>query len=179
MIKSRKSEDFQDPKNQGFLRTRKAQEEMTGFIVIILLIAVILIGAMIFFVRPKQQVTELKSVEATQLLSSILGYTASDCSNKDIKDVIRDCNSGKSCGQQNACIFLNSTVPAIMNASIGQVSKEKAIHGWKFTALDIAANQTILNLSKGSLNGSMIGASYIIAMPDINVELRLYYNQTA
>lgn len=151
---------------------------MMGFIVIIVIVAVVIVGAMFFMLRPKSTSIELKSTQAQQLLASTLSYTASECSNKELKDIVRHCleQQMQQCGKENTCDYLNRTVQGILDAAIGKVSSDKAVHGYKFMATKIDTNETFV-LSKGQVNGSMIGASYIVPMPETRIELKLYYTQ--
>jgi hypothetical protein len=147
---------------------------MTGFIIIIVIIAVIIIGSMFFFLRPRHT-TSLESTKAVQLLNSMMSYSVSACSGSPpMSDVVRMCNNMEDCSGSSSCDVLNNTVTAILRTSIGELQIGE-VRGWSFRAKSNETGSLIREFSEGRTNGSMIGASYIIPMPDIVVDLKIYY----
>jgi hypothetical protein len=88
------------------MKSRKAQEEMVGFVLIMLIVAVIFLVFLTIFVRRGITNTDVESLEVSHFLDSILEYTT-DCSLDqgvpytylNVGDLFRECtdNNFKNC----------------------------------------------------------------------------------
>lgn len=102
--------------------SKKAQEEMVGFVLVVVLVAVIfliLIG--VFIRRPPAQPQQ--STEISQFLSAMMEYTSScsldtGFSYKKLGALADDCNSGKTCASgKTACEVLEETSKSLIESS--------------------------------------------------------------
>ena len=111
--------------NQSVKMNKKAQEEMVGFVLIMLVVAVILLVFLgIYLSGNKQESTE--SAEIAQFLGAAFEYTT-DC-NRDagynpyrINDLIKECgsNEGKLCqgSSRNVCQALGDNLKNLIESS--------------------------------------------------------------
>ncbi len=157
--------------------TKRAQEEIIGFVLIIILVAVI---ALVFLVISLRKPAEINSnVEVKNFLHSSMLYTTS-CykSNEvvyDFQDLIKACYENKKClNEEDSCDILNSTaVKLIDNAfSIGEENKYKA-YIFKIQQ----ENSSFFYLSKGNMTYNRNGYETYIPYSEGNlyVSMELSY----
>ena len=100
------------------MNKRKAQEEMVGFALIMIIVAVIIMVFIgISFSKPKKE--EIGSYEVESFLQALLQHNT-DCEDNfralDIRDAIFECRRGGNCiDGRDVCDVLNNTVKSIIN----------------------------------------------------------------
>lgn len=96
---------------------RKGQEEIVGFVVVVVLISIVGLIFLVFSLRPSVETRESVTVE--QFLGSAMEYT-SDCSLNGrefikIKQLINECNQESYCVDgKSSCEVLNQTMGEII-----------------------------------------------------------------
>ncbi len=141
---------------------KKGQEEMVGFILIIVIVAVILLIFLGFALRNSKD-TEIKSYEVQGFLQSVLQYT-SDCEDAlgflSIQDLIFSCDRGGECSDGSACEVLNSTLKEISEES-WNVREGSYIKGYEFKIVpeDAEIGTGIFWLEQGNVTKNYRGAS--------------------
>lgn len=136
----------------------KGQEEMVGFALIIIIVAVILLVFLSFSLRNRQESVE--SYEVDSFIQSFLQYTT-DCRNNfeylSIQDMIFECSNGKSCSdERSSCEVLDYEMKGILGRS-WKVGEESFIKGYE---LKITSNEEeILNLVEGNVTKNSKGSS--------------------
>lgn len=140
------------------MKRKKAQEEMVGFALIIIVVAVILLIFLGFALR-KQQKEIVESYEVESFIQAFLQYTT-DCRDNleylSIQKLIFDCYGGEMClDGRSACDALNSTLKEILEES-WKVEGDRPVKGYE---LKIASDEEeILLITKGNLTGNSKGA---------------------
>ena len=92
---------------------RKGQEEIVGFVAIVVLVAVI--GLVLLGLALRQKPSESSSTEVYQLLESMMEVT-SDCSldfngNARVRDLFEPCSKNNVCNDgQDTCMVLNESI---------------------------------------------------------------------
>jgi hypothetical protein len=159
----------------GILKNNKAQEEIVGFAVIVIIVSIILAFFLIFSLSNK---TQTESYEAASFLQSSLQYTSScvdNFENLPVQSLIISCYRQEKCqDEQDACAVLNSTLNEILEKS-WQVGEEFPIKGYK---LEIASgDEQIFLAEKGNATGSYKGAQQVIPEGDLTIQVlfRAYY----
>lgn len=149
-------------------QNKKAQEEITGFVLVIVLVAVIfmvLLGIMLRTYRPD---TSSQSLEYSQFLSSAMEVN-SDCvvyspAYAKIADLIGYCIDSQQCQDgNNSCKVLNYTVSTMLKDSI-KYGPENNIKGYDLSMIYesnlSSSTKNLLNITKGVCNSTFIGATY-------------------
>jgi len=170
------------------LKGKKAQEEILGFVLIILLV---IVGGVIFLaITLNKPVEEQQSLEAENLLQTVLSYTT-NCAIQfepqydSIQDLIGDCYSGFSCSNlgANSCEVLNSSLNSILTASLGNVEilKTSKITAYTFEikAEDNSSISSIPVIFSGNCTNKLeYGASQPIETNSgkLNIFLKLCYS---
>lgn len=148
----------------SFLTSRKAQEEIVGFVVIVLLVVVI---GVIFLVLSLDNPASIeKSKDISRLLDSVMEYS-SECTHdnynvnyRNVRDLLKSCYSeaGKKCSDgKEVCSVLNETLKGIFDDSLG-IGEESKKKGYLFRA-EFSLNATengkeILRLGKGNCSSN-------------------------
>lgn len=102
------------------IKNKRAQEEIVGFALIIIMVAVILVVLLGFYLKSTKK-QSVQSYEADSFLQSALQFTT-DCSDNreslSIQKVILKCVSRERCDdERDACAVLDSTLNSILAES--------------------------------------------------------------
>jgi hypothetical protein len=160
------------------IKDRKSQEEMVGFVLIIVLVAVIVLVFLAISIRKNTKVEESRDVE--NFMHSSLLFTSS-CKPRqgevyDLRDLIVACYNNEKClSGEEACKILNSTFIGLIENSfqIGEEAKYKA-----YELKVYKENKNILYLSKGNFSVNKLGPRVPVPVSpgeDINLDIKLYY----
>ena len=102
--------------------SKKAQEEMVGFALILIILAVVLV-IFLSFSQNKSERDPIESFKATSFVQSILDYTT-DCGiyyesdYASVRELLRECSKDKDCyDERPACEVLNQTIFEILDVS--------------------------------------------------------------
>ena len=167
----------------------KAQNEIVGFVLIIIIVSVIGVIFLSLMIGRGEPIRQ-ESVQISNLLSASMYYT-SDCAinyipnYKDGQDLIKSCwNNEKCLDDTMACEALNSTMKKLISESL-DVSSNKPNKAFKLTIYykDLEKelpDEIILETQEGDYNNcsSEIGGSHSIPISGItpgliNVELEV------
>jgi len=96
---------------------KKAQMEVIGLVIIVILILVGVLMFVRFVVLAPQssQKTTIESLEANNLLSALLKTTICEIS---VLDAIKECQQATTICNQNACTYTEDKIQEIMEASL-------------------------------------------------------------
>jgi len=139
---------------------KKAQEEMVGFVLIIILVSVILLVFLGFSLRSPQK-EAVESYEVDSFIQGFLQYTT-DCADSyepnyfSVQDLIFECNSEEVClNGRESCDVLSSTLSGIVEES-WKTGEERPVKGYE---LRIVSNEikNILLIEEGNLTGNSKG----------------------
>lgn len=145
---------------------KKAQEEMVGFALIMIIVAVILVIFLSFSLR-KSQRDLVESYEVDSFLQAALQYTT-DCEDYlehlSLRELIFSCNSNEKClDGRNACEVLNSTWYTLLDSS-WPVGENRPVKGFEFNIHSYssrgeeAEGQEIISFNKGNITANSKGA---------------------
>lgn len=185
MIKDMKKIKMQ--KINKVLKNKHAQEEILGFVLIILIVVVAAVFLLAMSLnKPAEQ---KESTEARNLLQSVLAYTT-NCAVRyepeyySIQDLISSCYSGENCENLGltSCEVLNSTLLGLFSSGLGnlEVLKVSRINAYSFSAVT-EDNSTLISVSAGNCSFSEYGAYQPIETSGgkINIFLKLCYGSNA
>ena len=161
------------------IKGKKAQEEMVGFAMIIIIVAVILLVVLgISLNKPKTQGVE--SYEVESFIQAFLQHTT-ECSTNfgvsynDISNMITECEFEQTCeDERDACEVLNSTLKDLLKKS-WQVGENRPVKGY---ILNITSDgNSILSISEGNKTPNYKAGvqSFPKRGVNYNVEFRAYY----
>ncbi len=112
---------------------KKAQTEIFGLVVIVILLAIGLLFAVIILTKtPTREVQRVKeSVQAANFLNTIMGTTSQGCSKRSARELLQNCALATSdwigatqCENgQNTCELLQSMTSRMLNQTLGKWGK--------------------------------------------------------
>jgi len=156
---------------------KSGQEEIVGFAIILILIAVIFI-VFLGLGKSDAQKQELEDFETTSFLSAMLETTTTCEKNGDflsVKDLIFECPNYYFClDGNNSCEVLNETVEEILEVS-WDVSEESSVKGYDF---EIFVNdEERIKFVQGNITKAYKGASqnYAKTIDSADIYLKIYY----
>ncbi len=166
-------------------KNKKAQEEIFGFVIIVLIIMIIGLIFFAFSLRRASEAIEPETAQLDDLLQASLSYTT-DCriaaENQSIRDLIKKCYNapiGK-CENNNikVCDNLNENLENMLNSLLGK--KEEIAHAYVHGyILNISNSEQISLIEEGNLTGNYFASSVPIPSlrgENIWVELKFYYS---
>jgi len=159
----------------NFVSCKRSQEEMVGFAMIVIIVAVIILIFINFSIR-KEVKEPVESYEVENFIQVVLQYT-SECEDYmgylPLQKVIIKCNDYEKClDGKEACEVLNETLT--------QITEE----GWKFGNNSLTkgyylnitdGEKTILFLERGNTTSNYKGATQILGKDNLQVKFTSYY----
>ena len=158
---------------------KKAQQEMVGFVLIVVL--VMLVALIFFILMVRKPVVQPTSIEVENLLSSVMSYT-SGCAVKfepqydTIRDLAKSCYNKERCANLDvdACQYLEEQLKGIM----AELMKTEAdISGFKLVVAERLpsgqVNPAFLNVTSATCVGRTAGAEEAIPAQNQDVLVRL------
>jgi hypothetical protein len=139
------------------MRKNRAQEEMVGFVLIVILIAII--GLVFLAINLSKKPEKVRSKELESFIQASMRYS-SECFSRpeiryDLKDLISACYSKETClNNRTACNVLNETLTGILRSSF-KPGEEMPVKAYIFEAFDREANKTIIRLEEGRCTGTI------------------------
>ena len=137
---------------------KKAQEELVGFGLIMMVVAIILLVFLSLALKnPEKEAVE--SYETDSFIQSMLQFHT-DCEDYagplDIKDLIFSCDTRESClDGRFSCDVLNSTLREILESS-WKISEDGPVRGYELGVLINSVE--ILNIQEGNLTNIYRGS---------------------
>ncbi len=123
------------------MKNTRGQEEIVGFVAVVVLIAVVALVFLAFSLR--SPIEKRESVTIAQFLESAQEYTT-ECALRFVPDYARleelfgACREGKTCvNGEDTCDVLNQTVKALVEAGL-RPGADRPLKGYEFQAVYLA-----------------------------------------
>ncbi|GBE19977.1 MAG TPA: hypothetical protein ENG87_04130 [Candidatus Pacearchaeota archaeon] len=155
---------------------KRAQEEMVGFALIIIVVAVILLIFLSFSLRDSKKET-VESYEIESFINAFLQHTT-DCgsyrtSHLSIRELIFDCNSNEKClDERDTCEVLNSTLVEILDEN-WKIGEDRPIKGYELKILRNSAVSMVIQ--KGDITKNYKGDFVDLGKASTEVYFTAYY----
>ena len=159
---------------------KKAQEEMVGFAIIIVIVAVIILVFLGVALNRPQTTTGVESYEVQSFISASLEHTT-DCSTDfelsydSVGDLITECDFEQTCHDgRMACGVLDSTLKDILESS-WKTGEDRPVKGY---VLNITSDDdSILSVSEGNITSNYKGNVQDLSRRGslYSLEFKVYY----
>ena len=155
------------------IKSKKSQEEMVGFALIVILVTIILLVFLFFSLRtPQKELVE--NYEVDNFMQALL-YTTTDCRDNieylSVEDLIYACNDNENClDERDSCEVLNSTLQNLITEGWGVGDRYL---GYNFNIK--SDNSAIFSLKQGNSTNNWKNAHIPLGRDDINVTMSVYY----
>jgi competence protein ComGC len=152
----------------GIRKSKKAQEEIVGFVLVVVIVAVIFLVFLGITIRQKSPVTQRESGDVSQFIGSMMEYTTdcaitSDSAYISLGDAVRECYSGSVCrNSERSCDTLNRTLQGAIESN-WKMGPDRPIKGYIFNSTYVSGNilRGILTIKKGNCTAERIGGEYL------------------
>ena len=146
-------------------KNKKAQEEMVGFALIIVLVAVIFIVFIASYIKKSPEITE--DYKANSFVQALLQYTTNceeeNLNNLTVQKLIFKCHEGNPCYYRtinsykplDSCKVLNDTIKNIIKES-WKVGPKNPVKGYSFI-INVSETEQLLNLVGGVVTNNYRG----------------------
>lgn len=158
--------------------SRKAQEEMIGFALIIILVAVIMLVFLGFSLRTEQK-ENVESYEVESFLQSMLQYTT-QCENNieklSVRKLIFSCLNREQClNEEDSCLVLETELDNMLKES-WKIGEERPVKGYELNIIT-EQNEAILNLKQGEITEGSKGSNqeFFRSNTLIKIMFKVYY----
>ena len=180
------------------IKRKRAQEEMIGFVAVLVLIAIIFLAFIGFSTRQKPPETGKEINTASNLLGAMLDATT-DCAVSfepefsTVRDLIKDCYYKSKClNGRDACQYLMEVVEGMLVAAEGDLSmeRERQFNYFEFNAsYAISPQQTferrpsadLVYVKRGKCSGISVGTQQFMDLisdsGQLDVSLVLCYGK--
>jgi hypothetical protein len=159
---------------------KKAQEEIAGFAIILVLLGIILLAFLAASLKKPEKDT-LENYEAGNFLQSVLQQTTRCKINeeyKDIQDLIFECDKRSICENTNtlSCIVLENTLREIVKESWRLEGEDPPYTGYDLAIL-LNGENLIDTIVEGETSGNNYGSGQDFSKPgeEIVIYFTLYY----
>ena len=157
------------------LKLKRGQEEIIGFVLIIVLVSVI---ALVFLaINLRKPAERIQSDEVNNFLQASMRYST-DCFTsrelrQNLQEVIALCSRNQQCLDDiNSCSELNRTFRKLLDES-WRPSKESPVKSYSLKVYSQETNQTILSMNSGNCSGIRISGDKNIPTESIRMELEI------
>ena len=147
---------------------KRAQEEIVGFVLVVVIVAVIFLIFLGLTIRQKSPITQKESRDVSEFLESMMDYTSkcavvSDKAYVSLGMLERECYSGSSCrAGDNACSVLTRTIQEAVESN-WKMGADRPVKGYIFNATysSDALSKNVILLTKGNCTNERIGAEHL------------------
>ena len=160
------------------LKSKRSQEEMVGFVLIVLMIVIILLIFLGFSIRNSEK-EGVEDYEVKNFIQAFLHYT-SDCRNnlkfRSILELISDCKNNEECqDKRDSCDVLEKTLKELIEES-WKTGENLPVKGY-FLNITLDNEELIPIIKKGNTSLEYKGASegFNTGGRDMKIYFRVYY----
>ena len=195
-----KNKKAQEEKITNFpkLTSKRAQEEIVGFALIIIIVSIVIVSFLAFSLS-KPQKDMVESYEVQSFIQSVLQYTT-DCEETyydleyfSVQDLIFECLEENTCNNEiDSCVVLNTTLQEILDVSwdvgadfptkgyelkINAMEESDTSGGNTDSVFAETSDSEIIFLSKGNSTNQYKGSSqdFVKSGDSIEISFKAYY----
>ena len=159
------------------MKSKRGQQEIVGFVLIVVLVVV---GLMVFLIISLRDSDEQeKSVEVGNMLDAIMKHTT-ECAvvyepdYDSFEDLFKSCHEGDQCSNLglSACDYLNESLAAVLDGMFATEAKVVA-YQVDFLVKDDAGEDGILRILEGNCTGSVSSAQRSVVSHSDSLVIRL------
>ena len=157
---------------------KKGQQEIVGFVLIVVLVVVGLMVFLLISVRdsPEQE----KSVEVGNMLDSLMKHTT-ECAivyepdYDDFEDLFKSCHQGDGCSNLgvDACDYLNESLRAVLEGMFATESSRVTAYQLDFFVKDDNGEEGLLRIFEGNCTGAVSSAQRSIVSSSNDLIIRM------
>lgn len=157
------------------IKYNKGQEEMIGFALIIIIVAVILLVFLTLSLRNKSK-EGVESYEVESFIQAVLQYTtecrdSNDLEFLSIQKLIFDCSNEEQClDERNSCEVLNSELANIIEES-WQVGEDRPVKGYSLKITENEVEEVLPVIEQGNITANYKTGVQDFSKPGKTIEI--------
>ncbi len=158
-------------------KNKRGQEEMIGFVVIIILLVVIGLVFLGFSMRQKPKEIQHQESQMLDTMQAMLTFSA--CGD-NVRELIKECYYGGTCNDEDACLYAKELLQDMLDKTQGTDIANSFVRGYILNVTVLSEPpRTLFFLTKGNLSGNYYSGSIPIQASgqDIDFNLRFYYSE--
>ena len=157
------------------MKNRRGQQEMVGFVLIVILVVV---GLMVFLIISLNDAPEHeKSVEVGNMLEAMMKHTT-DCAivyepdYDDFEDLFKSCYQGDQCSNlgKSSCDYLNESLRGVLN---GMFATEATVGAYEVDFFVKDVPEGLLHIFEGNCTGSVSSAQRSVVSGSESLIIRM------
>jgi hypothetical protein len=162
---------------RGFIWKKYGQEEMIGFVLILVIVAVIFLVLLGIGLRRPAAEQSVESREVDSFLRAMLGYTTACAlgfpeNYQEIQDLIVACKEGRQCiDGRMSCEALDEDIKQIMQES-WPASEERPVKGYAVEV--VFGDEQILSIQNGNITKQYLAPNQALA-DETGVVVYIYF----
>ena len=159
------------------MKNKTGQQEMVGFVLIVILVVVGLMVFLVISIRGSDE--DVKTVEVENMLNALMKQTT-DCAvvyepdYDNFEDLFKSCHQGKQCSNlgKSSCDYLNESLRAVAD---GMFATEAAVDAYQidFFVKDDEGQQGLLTVFNGDCSGIVTSAQRNIVSHSDSLIIRM------
>lgn len=158
------------------VKLKRGQEEMVGFALIVIIVAIVLIIFLGLSLNSKKsQITE--SYEADSFVQAMLQYSTScedNFGNVPVKDLIFDCVSNVKCiDGSDSCDVLNSTLTSMLQES-WRAGPENAVKGYELNINSSSGSVVLIKAGNATRNSKGAYQTFSKSSNTVGIKFAVY-----
>ncbi len=158
-------------------KNKKGQEEMVGFVIIVILVVVI---GVVFLGLSLRQKAEPVQHQESMMLDTMYAMLAYSSCGDDMRGLIKECylDPSAECDGMPVCGHVEAVFTDILDKTLGQDIANSYVHGYILNITVSGSDTEIIGFNKGITTGNYFGAEIPIMASgqDILFNLRYYYS---
>lgn len=158
-------------------KLKRSQEEMVGFALIIIVVAVILL-IFLGYTLKNSETEAVESYEVNSFIQAFLPYTT-DCADNyepnyySIRELIIACNDNKNClNERTACEALNITMQSLIETS-WETGENRPVKGYELK-ID-SPSKLLLKMNQGNATNNYQMSVQQLGKDNLRITLNVYY----
>ena len=162
---------------KSLFNSKKAQEEIVGFVVILVIVSVIIL-VLLWFLLNNPSEAAVESFEIESFIQTALQYTT-DCEGNleflPIEELIISCENKEKClDKKDSCFVLEETFKKIIDSS-WIVNNQSAIKGYKLNVYVNEGKKLVIHKGNETTNYKGALQDFARSGDDYVVSLNVYY----
>lgn len=147
---------------------KKAQEEIVGFVLIVVIVSVILVIFLGIMLSNKTQSGEYKSKDIEQFLESLMQFTTDCAINYEpayskLNELVQQCYSLSKCTSgKNPCDIAKETIKNTVELSF-KIERDSINKGYEFiSVINSSLDKPIIEIKKGECASAIKGGIFLL-----------------
>lgn len=149
---------------------KKGQEEIAGFVLIIILVSIIALIFLGISIRKPAKLEGGRELENFLHSSMLFSISCDNLKEANLKELVLSCYRNEKCNEEYACDVLNKTEVELIENSF-KTGEEAKYKGYKFRIYQ--ENETLIQILRENPYSGIIGTEILVPAGELSLHIRL------